>query len=242
MAALGEIEPIDYAIHADTGHERAETYKHAKQWTPWLKSHGVEVVTVQASRTDVVDEEFNAVSIPAFLLNKNGDAATINRQCTYAWKVAPIRQFLRTVLPARPAPRSVLSIQGISQDEWTRMRDSDVQYIEHSYPLVDRRWTRQDCRNWLNSNDLPIPSRSNCTFCPFHKQQDWKDLKQECGPDWDEAVTVDELIRDKRPNMELFVHSHRKPLAEAVSILEDYGASQTSMDDLPGCDSGYCFT
>jgi len=26
MAALGDIEPVDYAIHSDTTHERTDTY------------------------------------------------------------------------------------------------------------------------------------------------------------------------------------------------------------------------
>ena len=37
MAALGEIEPVDFAIHADTRHEFSGTYEFAKTWTPWLE-------------------------------------------------------------------------------------------------------------------------------------------------------------------------------------------------------------
>ena len=31
MAALGELPPIDLAIHADTGHEAQGTYDHARK-------------------------------------------------------------------------------------------------------------------------------------------------------------------------------------------------------------------
>ena len=37
MIALGELPPIDLAIHADTGHEAQGTYEHARKWTPWLE-------------------------------------------------------------------------------------------------------------------------------------------------------------------------------------------------------------
>ena len=43
MAALGEIDPIDYAVHADTTHEAEGTYSHAATWTPWLEERGVKV-------------------------------------------------------------------------------------------------------------------------------------------------------------------------------------------------------
>ena len=35
MVAKGILPPVDAAIHADTGHERSETYAFAARWTPW---------------------------------------------------------------------------------------------------------------------------------------------------------------------------------------------------------------
>ena len=34
MSALGELEPVDVAIHADTTHESKLTYEFAARWTP----------------------------------------------------------------------------------------------------------------------------------------------------------------------------------------------------------------
>ena len=64
-------------------------------------------------------------------------------------------------------------------------------------------------------------------------------MKQAGGADWDEAVTVDEVIRHQRSGHVLFIHPSRLPLAEGISIPEDYGAKQMEMD-IP-CDSGHCF-
>jgi hypothetical protein len=50
MAALGDIPPIDAAIHADTTHERTLTYQFAAKWTPWLEARGVRVVTVVSAQ------------------------------------------------------------------------------------------------------------------------------------------------------------------------------------------------
>jgi len=40
MSALGVLPPVDAAVHADTGHERRETYEFAERWTSWLEALG----------------------------------------------------------------------------------------------------------------------------------------------------------------------------------------------------------
>ena len=245
MSALDALPKIDYAIHADTTHEAAATYAHAEKWTPWLEDHGIKVVTVAPSKPDVVRERTTkAVMIPAYTIN-GSDSSTnefgqIRRQCTNDWKIQPIRRFIRSTIGSRrPEPESVESWQGISLDEWQRMRTSDVQYVKNVYPLVDRRITRAHCVSWLESHGLDVPPKSACTFCPYHSLGAWKRMKQAGGPDWDRAVEADDEIRDQRPPGQLFIHPGRLPLEEAVKIPEDFGAQQMEFE-MP-CDSGHCF-
>ena len=240
MVALKELPAVDYAIHADTGHEMSGTYAHAKKWTPWLEERGVEVVTVHGRRTEVVVQEWSdSVNIPAFTLNSlTGSRGQVMRQCTNLWKIQPIRRFIRTIIP-NPKPGDVECWQGISLDEWHRMRTSDVAYIVNVYPLVDRRITREGCVAWLQKEGLDVPPKSACTFCPFKSISSWKELKRQGGPDWEEAVAVDKAIRSKRPPHDLFVHPARRPLAQAVTIPEDFGAEQLELE-IP-CDGGVCF-
>ncbi len=241
MAALGELEPVDYAIHADTTHEMEGTYAHAAKWTPWLEERGVRVVTVQGTRTEVVREDWSkAALIPALTINvASGKRGQVLRQCTTEWKLRPIRRFLRTKVTAKVG--AVEMLLGISLDEWRRMRASDVRYIENVYPLVDRRISRSACIDWLQHHGLDVPPKSACTFCPYRSIADWERLKRNGGVDWAEAEAVDEAIRSKRVNQGhlLFVHPGRKPLSEAVSIPEDYGSEQFEFE-MP-CDSGMCF-
>tara|TARA_R110000744_G_scaffold104022_2_gene199255 strand:+ start:182 stop:985 length:804 start_codon:yes stop_codon:yes gene_type:complete len=240
MAALGEIPMPDYAVHADTTHEMAGTYAHAKKWTPWLEEHGVQVVTASAN-DDILGQMTGSapsIHIPAFTTNLQGDRGQIQRQCTGHWKIVPIRRFIRTMIP-RPRPGMVECWMGISLDEWHRMKDSDVKYIKNVYPLVERRISRASCVAWLESHGLDVPPKSACTFCPYHDKTSWKRIKKAGGADWAEAVAVDEAIRHKRPDHTTFIHSSTLPLEEAVRIPEDYGASQMEMD-IP-CDSGHCF-
>jgi hypothetical protein len=71
MSALGELPPIDYAIHSDTTWEREETYKFAQWGTKWLEDHDVAVVSV--SDIDQAKKVISEPDIPAFTVRGNVD-------------------------------------------------------------------------------------------------------------------------------------------------------------------------
>ena len=252
MVALGDLPPIDFAIHSDTTWEMQATYEFAKQWTPWLEERGVKVVTVNDSKqaakapTEKGDPPWfttnpsvsplnngtNEIMIPANTSTPNG--GQLRRQCTQRWKIAPMRRYISSYLKEhglKKTPGIVEQWLGITTDEWQRAKDSQVKYITHRYPLLDLGMSRVDCLTWLARHNLPSPGKSSCTFCPYHSKAAWKQIKQANGPDWQEAVEIDNLIRDKRPPYDLFVHSSRLPLEEAVSIPEDHGWTQPGMFD-----------
>ena len=243
MAALGEIE-ADVAIHADTRFEKAATYAFAAQWAPWLESHGLRVVTV-SDEAQAAKVTTAATDMPAHTRHEKTQAnGILRRQCTSRWKIQPIRRWITDELQRqglRKKPGVVESLQGISLDEWQRMKDSDVQWIVNRYPLVEMKMTRGDCAQWLERHGLPTPPKSACVFCPFQSVRAWQELKRDGGLDWEIALQVDAQIRHVRPPYDLFVHSARVPLAEAVTIPEDSGFSQAAMFDGDGCESGYCF-
>tara|TARA_Y100000310_G_scaffold172554_1_gene172654 strand:+ start:193 stop:999 length:807 start_codon:yes stop_codon:yes gene_type:complete len=248
MMALDEIPRADYVIHADTTYELSQTYEFASKWTPWLGERGVTVHTVTGNRNGVVLQEKNsAVMIPAFTTDANGNAGQVRRQCTGDWKIMPIRRFVRAEmerLEIKIAPGVVRMQTGITTDEIHRMRDSDVRYIENEYPLIDMGMSRLDCAFWLEKNNLSVPHKSACTFCPYSSRRRWHELKREAGADWAQAVEVDIAIREKRGAQLLatYVHSARMPLTEAVKIPEDVGASQPAFDGFEECESGFCWT
>ena len=246
MSALGDLPQLDLVIHSDTTFEHQATYEFARQWTPWIEAHGVQVVVVN----DAVQAQkvmTGKTDIPAFTLNeRTGDRGQLRRQCTSRWKIQPIRRLVTQELQRRElakTPGVVEQWLGISLDEVERAKDSDVQYITNYFPLLETRMTRATCIAWLTAHGLPIPPKSSCVFCPYHNRRAWQVLKRAGGSDWQQAVAVDMAIRDVRPPYPLFVHPDRKPLAEAVKITEDFGYEQLSLIDateLP-CDSGYCF-
>jgi len=227
MTALGVLPKVDAAIHADTTHERSETYAFAEKWTPWLEERGVRVVTVsrKSERLESVRIcESNSVMIPAFTTCPSGDSSGMTRrQCTRDWKILPIRRWLQANRNKQPIEMWL----GITLDEVHRMKSSDVQYITHGWPFIeylDRSWTRGMVMRWLQDNDLEIPVKSSCVFCPYHDRGTWREIKNSGNGDWQKSLEVDEAIRDKRPGYTCYLIADRIPLAEAdFRSQEDHG-------------------
>lgn len=219
MAALGEIESVDYAIHADTGFESNGTYRFAKTHTTWLEQHGVRVITVENDSGLFIR---GGLAIPAF----SNEGGMIRRQCTYGWKIRPIRQWLQ----AHRDGQHVNMLIGISLDEYQRQKPADVKYISNQWPLIERRMTRNECKLWLSSHGLEEPPKSSCYFCPFHDDRRWREMKMTDESDWDNAVQTDEIIRNSLKSGEVFLHRTRKPLIE-VDFSSEQDRGQMSLFD-----------
>jgi hypothetical protein len=227
MVALGDLEPVDVAIHADTTHEASGTYSFAARWTPWLEAKGVRVVTVVSLRAQPFDELTSMkTDIPAFTVGNSDKGGQLRRQCTSDWKIAPLRRWLQANRNGQPIEQWL----GISLDEFQRMKDSDVKYITHRWPLIERRMTRWDCQRYLETNGLEVPPKSACVFCPYHNQAAWRELKAEGGADWQKAVEVDEAIRKVRPPYDLFIHPARIPLLD-IDLRSEQDKGQLSLWD-----------
>jgi hypothetical protein len=245
MVALGDLPPITAAIHADTTHESEHTYAFAERWGAWLEARGVKLTTVSAESSRFLAEIPNGgltVNMPAFTVSPKGKAGQLRRSCTDRWKIRPIRTAIRPMLGKSESATLWL---GISTDEIQRAKDSNVKYLQHAYPLLDKNMSRNDCVAYLQSHGLEVPPKSACHFCPFHNNRYWQAMKRENGSDWQNAVLADEAIRFARPGKvahTLYLHSSGKPLVGAVVIPEDFGHEQGTFDlDNAACDSGHCF-
>jgi len=245
MSALGVLPPVDAAIHADTGHERAETYAFAAKWTPWLEEREVRVVTVHPDEryrepfgVKPLPTSLPQMMIPVYLQFADAPGGMIPRQCTGHWKIRPIRRWLQKNRNGQPVEQWL----GITLDEVTRMKRSDVKYIINAYPFIEelgRPWTRGMVIKWLAENDLEIPVRSACVFCPYHSRQDWRDIQIADNGDWEKALEVDRAIKHRREGYLCYLTSERKPLDECdFRSQEEHG--QMTLWESEEC-SGMCF-
>ena len=247
---LAPLARITHALHSDTLYERAATYAFREQRTPALEAGGLKVVTLRAKREPKITYQSSGYHatytlIPAYSINKKGKRSMIARACTGQWKIQPIEQYLIGLFRAQkiPKPKRLVELTiGISYDEWMRVKQSDKTWIEHAYPLVDRKLTRDDCTRWLIAHGLPVPSKSSCVMCPYRSKNGWRVMKQEEPEEFARAVELDNALREGGKHR--FVHMSYRPLAEVVG--EPLNLVQGSLfeedeDPLATCDSGYCF-
>jgi hypothetical protein len=241
----GEIPPADVAIFADTGWEPRAVYDHLDRLER-VAGDRIPVLRVTAGdlRSDALGENPDRrrfAALPLFVRRPDGGAGMLRRQCTKEYKITPIRRRIRELLAERGERRAEL-VFGISVDEALRMRDPDVAYLDHDYPLVDRRITRAACARELAAMGWDAP-RSACVGCPYRDDASWRTIRE--NPDeWRDAVEFDRRLRDgsgaTHTDFEgtVYLHRARRPLEEVdLSTLEEHG--QLTLED--ECD-GLCGT
>jgi len=244
MSALGVLPPVDVAIHADTGHERSETYEFAERWTPWLEERGVPVVTVQASAgaRDILGK---GRTPPLFTVCvETGKRGKLYQTCTDRWKVRPILKWMRANLePGQAADKLI----GITMDEVTRMKTSKHKIEVLRYPFIDafdHPWKRNEVIRWLRDNHLDVPVKSSCVFCPWHGVDVWREIQLAKNGDWEKAVLVDEAIRNRRLSAGYlsYLTAKRKPISDIDFRSEEEHGQMTLWEPLESEEcSGMCF-
>jgi len=136
-----------------------------------------------------------------------------------------IRREIVGLAPGRALPRGVQVIQyiGISWDERSRAFDVERRMKrgwKAVFPLLERQWTRADCREFLSHNVPHEVPKSACVFCPFHDNHQWAMLKARGGKDWDRIVQIDTALRtpgtivNRNLEQSLYLHRSCKPITE----------------------------
>lgn len=209
MAARGLITPMpDAAIFADTQDEPASVYR----WLEWLEKQlpfPVHRVTrgklgeaALAKRySQKTGKAFSLVDIPWYTKSPSGEQGMIrNRKCTAEYKIRPIVKALRLICNVKRGQKqqTVASWIGISLDEVQRMKPSRELWVAHRWPLVEMRFTRRQCLEWMDANGFPQPPRSACVFCPFRSDSEWRRMKLHDIQSFNEAVEFEKKLQAEK--------------------------------------------
>lgn len=225
MIEKGEVPMVDCAIFADTKGEPKLVYEHLK-WLESQLSFPIYQTSWRDLKQDMIDAsvgKYKFMSIPLFTKNiKTGKKGLLRRQCTFDYKIKPVQQKVRKLLGYAKGEKvkkgtKVEMLMGISYDEMQRMKINALKYIENVYPLVEKKIRRHNCLDWMKKNNYPKPPRSACTFCPYHTNLEWAEIKKN-KDEWDEVVAIDEMIRHsskKDENDRVYLHKSCVPLSEA---------------------------
>jgi 3'-phosphoadenosine 5'-phosphosulfate sulfotransferase (PAPS reductase)/FAD synthetase len=223
MIAKGEIPMVDCAIFADTMGEPKAVY----EWLSWLEkqlNYPVYKVSKGDLRQDILDAvngTYKFMSVPFYTKNPTTNKkGLLFRQCTADYKILPVNKKVRELLglesnEKRKKGTKVEMVMGISIDEVYRVKVNRLKYITNVYPLIELGMNRKDCLEWFKKHNYPTPPRSACTFCPFHNNSEWRNIKEN-KQEWDKVVELDRLIRKgtKKNTDEVFLHKSCLPIDE----------------------------
>lgn len=210
---------------------------------PFAQAHGIEYYELRYTRRDgrqpTLYEEVmgdnRSVDIPMRV--SNGSPG--NRSCTEDFKIKVVDRWLKRHGASAKQP-GVIGL-GISLDEFQRMRTDDPRhpFKRKEYPLIDMRLSRQDCINIIERAGLPVPPKSSCYFCPFHRLTEWRRMKTEEPELFDRAVAIERRVNEKRAGFgrdALWLTHKLIPLDQAVA-----GTQHTLFADFDdACESGFC--
>lgn len=270
MAVEGLIEPIDVAIFSDTGEEPLSVYNHLQ----WLKTFPIPILTTGNGKLgqDLMEGENSTggrfASIPAFTHAHHDKRSGLSgcrkgmmqRQCTREYKIEPIEKAIRREVfglqPRQhlPAGSELYQLIGFSWDERQRAERASHRNrskarctYELRFPLIEMKWTREDCKEWLRER-VPHPvAKSACVFCPYKSPDEWWETYQ-VKEDWERAVAVDDALRaegsvvNRNMQQSLYVHYSCLPLSQVD--VEKERKDSAARNRLPllelMCDDGMC--
>jgi len=214
MIEKGQVPMVDAAIFADVKGEPKAVYTHL-DWLEKKLSYPVYRVTWRDLKQDILDAaegKHKAFTAPFFTKHPiTGKKKMLRRQCTFMYKINPVGQKVRGLLGLKKGEKRkkdtrVEMLMGISKDEVFRMKTNRIPYITNMYPLVDMNITRSNCLEWMSKYGYPKPPRSACTFCPYHSNEEWREIKKN-KEEWSEVVAMDKAIRHQERHKDKFKNS-----------------------------------
>jgi hypothetical protein len=252
LATQRKIGQIDAALFSNVGDdsEHPSTITYVREvMIPWCAERGLPVHELHRVRrtgeTVTLFEQLmkpgsRSIPIP---VRMSDTGAPGTRSCTVDWKIKVIAKWLKAHGVSAADPARVLI--GFSTDEAHRASNRRANpYDVPEHPLLDLGMNRQDCKALIARAGLPVPPKSACYFCPFHRPSMWSKMRRDEAALFQQAVDLERTLNERRRTLgkdEVYLTRFGKPLAEAIPEMQS---------DLPGlldpdtdsCDDGYCWT
>lgn len=252
LAAQGKIDfPTFLFCNVGADSENPETLKYVEQYAkPYALAHGIELIELQATRFGEPDTIYQRLTRPGsrsigIPVRMNGNGAPGRRSCTADFKIKVVDRWLKQQ-NAHTSGGAQVKL-GISLDEVGRVKpnmDPETQaWKENVYPLleeVEKPLNRQDCLNIILHAGLPVPDKSSCYFCPYHKLSVWQKMRQDQPELFWKSVELEKLINERRATLGMDPVWFTRLLKPLDQSTHEYGQASLFDEELDACESGYC--
>jgi len=252
LSAQGRIPPIDAAIMANVGDdsEHPATLVYVREvMLPWAAKNGVHIEVMDRVKRNGDTETLmgrltreGSRSLPIPIRMDNGAPGT--RSCTADFKIAVVGKWLKKHGATAENPFEVCI--GISTDEIQRVSNKkSMPYEKPIYPLIDVSMDRSRCQQVIAAAGLPVPPKSSCFFCPFHRPQVWAEMRRDEPELFEKSAALEDLLNERRDELgkdHVYLTRFAKPLREAIPEAQNMLPIFDVSPDIETCDEGYCFT
>ncbi|MEI5100357.1 phosphoadenosine phosphosulfate reductase [Streptomyces sp. PmtG] len=249
LAAQKRIDfPLFLMANVGDDSENPATFSYLEEYArPFAAEHGIGLTVLDRVKRDGSTEtlmqrlerpDIRSIDIPVRMAN----GAPGNRKCTTEFKIKVIGRWLKDhgATPQNPATVGI----GISVDEIHRANNRRIEPHEViTYPLLDLGLRRTDCARIIREAGLPVPPKSSCFFCPFHRPETWHDQRRDEPELFEKACRLEDLLNERREELgkdHVYLTRFGRPLREAIPDGVDL---LPIFDEADGaCDSGWCMT
>lgn len=241
LSEHGELPRLDAAIFADTMAEPQHVYDTLE----WLTA----TVTIPILRVSYGDMTADMVRLtegqpgvrqyypPFFVTKADGEpGAPLHRRCTEHYKIRPIKQAIRTLLGLKPKQGIPAGLQveqwiGFTLDDLGRTFCSDVAWITNTFPLIlPLKMKRRDCQRWLEVHGYPVPQKSSCLFCPYHRNSYWVEMRDQRPDEWQRTVIFEQRLQQgKLPGIKGTPYLHKSMLPLPMAPID---VPETAQEEL----------
>lgn len=147
------------------------------------------------------------------------------RSCTADFKIRVVGRWLQDHGASAEQPARVAI--GISTDEYQRASSRRAEpYERPEYPLLHLEWkggtglNRNQCAELIRSAGLPVPGKSSCFFCPFHRPAVWRDMARDEPELFAKACQLEDTLNARRGGLgkdRVYLTRFGRPLRELVA-------------------------
>lgn len=172
----------DRILFSDTGGERPDTYEFIEKFSEWLDQNGAPRViklhyTTKDGRTLTLEQDcLEHQALPAIAYGF--------KSCSQKFKARVADKFCNNDPDCKAVWENGEKIDkyiGYDAGEPKRVEchkayDLTDKKYNHHYPLYEWGWTRERCKEEIQSVGLPLPGKSSCFFCPSMKKAEIEEL------------------------------------------------------------------
>ena len=255
LAAEGRLGyDVDAALFANVGDdsEHPASLEYVRNIAqPYAAKHGIPCHEIRRTRKDgtpflslwsTMVEHDNPLITRETIPVRGENGAPLSRVCTESWKIRVVHKWQKQHGATKDDP--AVTLIGISTDEATRAnKNSTLKEQRIEYPLLELGLDRSRCARIIKDAGLPVPPKSSCYFCPFHRSSVWADMRRDEPDLFEKSAQLEELLNSRRDAVgkkRVYLTRFGVPLREAIGVAQD--VLPFDDDETAGECGGSCWT